>query len=103
MHQNYAIKHVDHHARLRVKRRACLPRFLRSIRQNSPCSRNARAYFAKSYGSFTTSLMYFENCFSVYDQICVNCKFDPIYKYGHTYAQYKMRSAILRNHFHAPN
>ena len=43
VHQNYAIKHVDHHARLRVKRRACLPRFLRSKRPNfamfSECAR----------------------------------------------------------------
>ena len=68
VHQNYAIKNIGLNARLRVKRRDCLSRFLISKRQNSPCFRNACA----------SSLTCFENCFSVYDEICVNCKFAPI-------------------------
>ena len=56
--------------------------------------------FAKSYGSFTTSLTCFENCFSVYDRLTPylqHCKFDQFRNIDTAYAQYRMRSAILRN------
>ena len=59
----------------------------------SECTR----LFAKSYGSFTTSLTCFENCFIVYDPLTPYlqcCKFDL----NTPYAQYRIRIAIQRNH-----
>ena len=61
-----------------------------------------RALIRKELWLFTISFTCFENCFSVYDRLTpyLQCyKFDQFVNIDTPYAQYRMRNAILRNHF----
>ena len=68
------------------------------VDQNKKMFSECACLFAKSYGSFKTFLSCFENCLSSTSAYLQCCKFDQFSNIGTPYAQYRMRSAILRNH-----